>query len=304
MQPTATAPPPPTVTGIVIGGVGASGTAGDQLNLSATAMLSDQSTLDVSSQTTWESSNPGVANVAAGGRLTMIAAGECEVRASYAGVTGTMRVVVTPRAPDFGTIAGVVSDSDTGGPVVGARVEVVGGQSGGRFSPTDGNGYYSIGGVLNGPLTTRVTRDGYVATEVQTTVAGNTRFDIRLRPLPPPPYVGTYNVSLSVSQDTCGQVVPAASGQVQLSGTTTTVTVRIIERGITRSYNGTIAGDGTFAAANANGTTSGSSWMTYHVYSGTITGRVTGNSISGTERLNFTSGCPGQLLVLTFGGSK
>ena len=121
---------------------------------------------------------------------------------------------------------------------------------------------------------------------------------------PPPPYVGTYNVSLSVAQDTCLQIVPATSGQVQLSGTATSITVRIIERGITRSYSGAIAGDGTFSAVTGSGSTSSTGWYPSHDYTGSVTGRVSGNSISGAERLNFTSGCPGQVLVINFGGSR
>jgi hypothetical protein len=115
---------------------------------------------------------------------------------------------------------------------------------------------------------------------------------------------GTYNVSLNVVQDTCLQIFPGGSGQVQLSGTATTITVRIVERGITRGYNGTIAGDGTFSAVTGNGSTSSTGWYPSHDYTGSVSGRVSGNSVSGTERLNFTTGCPGQVLVINFGGAR
>lgn len=304
VQPTELPPPPVTVTSISISGLGESTTVGEELSARLTASLSDQTTQDVTSQATWETSDAAVATVSSSGVVTTLSAGECSIRAVYRNVSASTRLSVAPRSPGLGTIAGVVSDSVSGRPVVGARVTVVDGSDAGRASQTDDNGYYSLGGVVNGALMLRVVRDGYSQADIQATVLGNTRTDIQLRPLPPPPYTGVYNVTFSVAQDTCRQVTPAATGQVQLSGTATTVTVRIVERGITRSYNGTIAGDGSFSAVNGAGSTSSAGWGPAHDYSGNVTGRVTGDRVTGTERLNFTSGCPGQVLVINFGGAR
>lgn len=304
VAPTVVPPPAVTVTGVTIAGMGGEGTVGDELSITLTASLSDQSTQDVTTQATWESSDANVATVSSSGRLVMVGPGECEIKGTYKGVATTRRLSVVRPSPGIGLVAGVLSDATSGRAVVGARVEIVNGVNAGLFTVSDGNGYYAIPNIVNGQLTLRVTRDGYIATEATANVLGNTQVDIRVTPVPPPPYAGTYNVSLTVVQDTCLQVFPAASGQVQLSGTATTITVRIIERGITRSYNGTIAGDGTFSAVTGNGSTSSTGWSPSHDYTGSVTGRVSGNSVSGTERLNFTSGCPGQVLVINFGGAR
>lgn len=304
VAPTVTPPPVVTVSSVTIAGMGAEGLVGDELSLTLAAALSDQTTKDVTAQATWESSNTAVATVSPAGRLVMAGPGECEIKATYQGATTSRHLVVSRPSPGIGLVAGVLSDATTQRPVVGARVEIVDGVNIGKFATSDGNGYYAIPNIINGTMTLRITRDGYITTDAPATVLGNTQVDVQVRPVPPPPYAGTYNVSLTVVQDTCLQIFPAASGQVQLSGTATTITVRIVERGITRSYNGTIAGDGTFSAVTGNGSTSSTGWYPSHDYTGSVSGRVSGNSVSGTERLNFTTGCPGQVVVINFGGAR
>lgn len=304
VQPTELPPPPVTVSRLSIVGFSDTAVEGDELTLRVMAALSDQTSEDVTARATWESSNSAIATVNASGVLTAVGVGECDIRVTYRTVTTSQRLTVAPRFAGYGTVVGVLTDNVANRAIVGARVEVTDGPNTGRSAISDGNGYFSIGNVLNGTMTLRVTHDAFFQTDVQAVVQGNTRRDIQMRPLPPPPYAGTYNVGLTVAQDTCRQVTPAASGQVQLSGTATTVTVRIVERGITRSYNGQIGGDGSFSAVNGNGTTSSTGWGPSHTYSGSVSGRVSGNTVTGSERLNFTSGCPGQVLVINFSGAK
>ena len=291
VAPTVVPPPVVTVNAVTIAGMGAEGIVGDELSITLTAALSDQTTQDVTTQATWESSNTSVATISPAGRLVLVGPGECDIKATYKTASASRHLLVSRPSPGIGLVAGVLSDATNGRPVVGARVEIVTGDNAGKFAVSDGNGYYAIPNIINGQVTLRVSRDGYITGDTVATVLGNTQVDIRVTPVPPPPYAGTYNVSLSVVQDTCQQIFPAGSGQVQLSGTATTITVRVVERGITRSYNGTIAGDGSFSAVTGNGSTSSTGWYPSHDYTGSVTGRVSGNTVTGTERLNFTTGC-------------
>lgn len=69
------------------------------IRMTATAVYDDGTTLNVTSQATWTSSNAGVASVSnapgSRGRVTPIAAGTTSISATYNGVTGSTTVTVT-----------------------------------------------------------------------------------------------------------------------------------------------------------------------------------------------------------------
>ncbi|HWI16642.1 MAG TPA: carboxypeptidase regulatory-like domain-containing protein [Vicinamibacterales bacterium] len=93
--------------------------------------------------------------------------------------TPTTPTAVTPPASVAVSVAGVVTNADTGRPVGGATVTI-----GGRSATTDGNGYYSISGVTSGSATMTVTASGFNnSTEGVTVQTIDTRIDRRLAPL-------------------------------------------------------------------------------------------------------------------------
>ena len=77
----------------------------------------------------------------------------------------------------FFTLAGVLSEDPDGVPIGGGRVEVIGGVNAGRSSGTDGNGYYSIGGLQNTTFRVRASKAGYQSVDRVVTLSSDTRFD-------------------------------------------------------------------------------------------------------------------------------
>ena len=85
-----------------------------------------------------------------------------------------------PEAGDLGTLAGVVTDAETGLPVVGAGV-VIPALGIGAVSQRDGS--YAIEGVPEGAHAVRVGAYRYhLDPTTEVVVAGATTFDVRIRP--------------------------------------------------------------------------------------------------------------------------
>ena len=68
---------------------------GASTQFTATGILSDHTTVDLTSQVSWLSSSTGVAIVSSAGLVTAIAAGESSIFASFEGVTGSSVVTVS-----------------------------------------------------------------------------------------------------------------------------------------------------------------------------------------------------------------
>jgi hypothetical protein len=94
--------------------------------------------------------------------------------------TSTTTSVATTTALNTFTIAGVVTDRLRNQPVVGARVFVVDGPNANKSSNTDGNGYYSIPGIIPGSFTLRTTLNGVFLNDLGITVASDTRRDFQV----------------------------------------------------------------------------------------------------------------------------
>src|SRR5437870_1205335 len=107
------APPAVTVTGVTITGISATATVGQQVALKATANRSDGTTLDVTAQATWASSNRAVADVSASGSLTTVAPGVTDIRATYSSVSGVLQLTVSLSPQLIGT----VTDAGNGRPL-------------------------------------------------------------------------------------------------------------------------------------------------------------------------------------------
>jgi hypothetical protein len=85
---------PAIPTSIIVTPEGGSVETGGTQQLTATAEYSDGSTVDVTNQVTWSSSNEGIASIDEGGLATGKSAGDIEVTASLSGVSGSATLTV------------------------------------------------------------------------------------------------------------------------------------------------------------------------------------------------------------------
>jgi hypothetical protein len=81
--------------------------------MTAMARLSDGTSQDVTRSATWESSNQAVATVSPAGMVTVVGAGELDVRATYQSVSGSMHLRVANVPAAEVTIAGAPTASST-----------------------------------------------------------------------------------------------------------------------------------------------------------------------------------------------
>ena len=72
---------------------------GASTQFTATGILSDHTTVDLTSQVSWLSSSTGVAIVSSAGLVTAVAAGESSIFASFEGVTGSSVITVSQQQP-------------------------------------------------------------------------------------------------------------------------------------------------------------------------------------------------------------
>jgi hypothetical protein len=273
----------PPLDSLELSGAPAAGTVGDRFPLKVIATNVHGETQDVTSRVTWRSSSEATA-VVSGGELMLVGAGETEIRASLEQVSASFRVSVARRPPDTSTLSGHVSDSTSSKGVPSAMVQIVDGPNAGRSAVTDESGFYSLPSLMQGNFTVRVTRGGYETTEAAAALSADTRLDLMMKALPPPPFRGaTYDVRVSVESNKCGIDLPS-SGRLVLSGTMRRLTIRLIQGGmLEREYSGSLEPDGTFtgsmglAGARMDGRDA-------HGVS-TIKGLVVDSKVSGTERI-------------------
>ena len=152
--------------------------------LAAMARFSDGTTRDVTTAAQWDSSSPSMATVTSTGAVTVVGAGEVELRATYHGVSGTFRLVTRPEV--VLTLWGVVREVQPNQhPLAGARVEIVDGENAGRVTVSDQNGGYVFTGLSLGRASLVVTLAGYQDWRLNNLpLPGNTIQDPWLVPVP------------------------------------------------------------------------------------------------------------------------
>ena len=136
--------------------------------------------------------------------------------------TSTTSVTTTSVNPTF-TLYGYVTDSRTARAVVGGRVTVLDGPNIDKSSATDGNGYYSIPGVVRGGFTARATASGYIQADMGIAVTSDTQMNFILAPIATTtvsttsvtgPVTGPARVDFRTNSTTCRCTVGAITVRV------------------------------------------------------------------------------------------
>ena len=287
--------------------------AGQQFALRAMANYSDSTTQDVSTQASWQSSNPAAAEVAAGGAVRAVSAGTADIRATFNNVNGSLRLEVVPAPVVLPGIAGRVTDATTNQPIGRVEVAVLDGPNAGRQTLTDDAGNYSLTSLTMGSFTVRFVKDGYVTQTRGLTLTADTRIELALTPSTNVSgFYGTYSIGISITSQSCGEfpVTMDPTGTLVLSGRPdgTGFTATITERGVSRTYGGgTMGTNGRFGGSFSGlvpGYAATDRLTPRHDAEGSISGQVSGRSVGGTETLTYGAPCPGGTLRVSFSGGR
>jgi hypothetical protein len=323
-SPAAPAPPavqpPPSVTlkSVTISGISASETVGATALLVATATFSDNSTQTVTTQATWGTSDASIATVSSGGLATFAKSGAVNLQATYQGMSGTLAVSVAPTAPTVTVtslaMAGIGSTATVGmnvaltvtallsdGTTANVTTSVTWHSSDSSIatvSPTGAAAFIAVGEVDLQATYQTVT----ATTHVSVSSAAPPPFDYSV-------FYGTYNISLTVTSQTCSPpIMMAPTGTVTVASDLPElppyIVMTLTERGVGRPYYGNINTDGSFTGY-FNGLIPGVAVRTpLHSASGTMMAQITGRTITGTENISFVTPCPGGTLTTSFSGSR
>lgn len=177
--PTTPSPTSFPVTSITVVGPLVNAKPGEMAQFHAMAMLSNGVAQTVTTRATWASTDPNVASVSASGTVNANAVGQADIRATFEGVTGSLRVTVAmpPPTPTTFSIAGTIREAGSNATVAGATVTVKGAPA---FTLSNGEGRYVVTVATAGTFTLRATKAGYHAEEVPVVVSGNTSADVTM----------------------------------------------------------------------------------------------------------------------------
>ena len=181
---------------------------GTTTQFAATATFNDNTTSDVTTAAVWRASPASVFAVTTPGLVTAMAAGEGTVGLSYQTRGASLNVVSLPA--NTGILGGHVTQS--GFPVPGAAIDVVGGPFAGKTATCDASGFYRLYGVA-GTLQIRASKDGYVAVTKPVTVTAfatprhDQVLDFEIMSVnQPPALAGSYRATLRASAVCSGKL--------------------------------------------------------------------------------------------------
>jgi hypothetical protein len=203
--PSSPSDPPPYVTDLALAGPAALTAVGQTAQLTATATLSDGTVQDVTSSTTWSSSDPDVLTVGDTGVMTAVAFGLARIGAIHRGQEASLDA----RALPGGTFVlnGTVSEP-VDLPIDNAKIEVNGGQSVGSRTEFTTDGFYQFVGV-GGAITLKASRSGYVTEQRSVDMSRDRTVNLSLDPVTPPARVrGRYRLTVTASRS-CRAALPA-----------------------------------------------------------------------------------------------
>ena len=208
--PTAPTPTAPTINSLTI--TGTAPAVGETAQFTVTAAQSNGGTQDVTAQATWQSSNAAVVTVSNSGKVAGVGFGEADVSAAYNGSSASIHLKLMPRT--F-TLSGVISDAQTGKPID-AEVEVIDGENAGTKTHADGNGFYSLAGIVSGTFTIRGRATAYDSRDSRVTIAnGDTHVDIALQRAPAN-YAGIWTGQYRITD--CTNIDPPDRSPLNLCG--------------------------------------------------------------------------------------
>src|SRR5205823_5491412 len=151
----------------------------------------------------------------------------------------------------------------------------------GRSGVTDGSGRFAIGNLAAGSFLVQFTRSDYETRSIGVALSADTSVTVQItaQVASVTRFYGTYNTALRILQQTCDfpfSVGP--TGTFKIEGTTSgsSMTITIVERGTTRTYNGSIKGDGSFSGTGGGIIAGFSPPQEKHEYNGSVSGTSTG----------------------------
>jgi hypothetical protein len=201
-------PAAPTLTSLAV----TCGSGTTSIQCTAVARLSDATTLTVTSQASWASSNAAIATVNGAGLVTAVATGAVTISATYQSVSGQANVSVAKTVATF-SLSGVVTDGTSHGVLPNINVEAADVAGNGKSTTTSSSGTYTISGLAASTYTLTASAVSYQTTSRSVTLTGDTQADIVLprtpaptpTPSPSPTPMPTPNPSLTCN----GASVPA-----------------------------------------------------------------------------------------------
>ena len=178
--------PGPAVTALVITNQSVNDTT---KQMTATARFADGTSRDVTTSSTWVSSNTSIATISSSGMLTILSNGEVDVRADFQGTAASLHLVLT-RPPDPRTrftLSGVAHEVTPGTQVLGnARITITTGPDTGTAVTTDASGQFRFASVSASRVSLEATRDGFQLWRMTNlTIDKDTRIEVVMYPTPP-----------------------------------------------------------------------------------------------------------------------
>jgi len=158
----------PTVTQVTV--TGTTPSVGATSQFTATAMISDATTRNVTGESSWTSSNQSIAVVSSTGTVTAMSAGGVTITATYQQRSGNMPIVVPTPPPSVHTVTGVVTDAKAGYELDRVEVRVTSGTNEGQSAVTDASGRYTLSGLASGTMTVRASASQSTWTFLERTI--------------------------------------------------------------------------------------------------------------------------------------
>jgi|SRR5262245_41744815 len=185
-SPSLPAAPGPAVTALTITNQLVSDTT---MQLTATARFADGTTRNVTTSSTWVSSNAAIATISAAGMLTIVSNGEVDVRADFQGTAASLHLVLS-RPPDprnHFALSGMVREVLPGTQVLGnARIAITTGPDAGMAVTSDASGQFRFASVSATRVSLEATRDGFQLWRMTNLMIDkDTRIEVVMFPTPP-----------------------------------------------------------------------------------------------------------------------
>lgn len=157
---------------------------GAGFQFTARALMSDGTSVDVTSAAQWESLTPALATVDGTGFVTIVSPGDAEFRAVYRTVEARSRLaVVQTRYTISGRVSPVYPNSLK---MNGVTVQITAGPNAGAFAVTDFDGGYSLTELTPGTIDLQATVNGFTTWRL-TRLAVTTNLLIQPVMFPTPP---------------------------------------------------------------------------------------------------------------------